>query len=132
VATPDGERRIADIEVGDLVYSIHRHAIVAVRVQATRRNPVEQHRMVRLRLATGANLELSPSHPTADGGWFDALTPDSLVDGIAIEAIERVPYREQYTYDILPASDTGVYFAAGVAVGSTLFLDERPLGPPND
>ena len=34
--------------------------------------------------------------------------------------VETVPYRHEYTYDILPASDSGTYFAGGVLVGSTL------------
>lgn len=29
-------------------------------------------------------------------------------------------YRHAFTYDILPASDTGAYFAGGALVGSTL------------
>jgi hypothetical protein len=34
--------------------------------------------------------------------------------------VEIVPYGHPYTYDILPASKSGTYFAAGVLIGSTL------------
>ena len=37
-----------------------------------------------------------------------------------IEAVARIPYQHAFTYDILPASDTGAYLAGGVAIGSTL------------
>jgi len=31
-----------------------------------------------------------------------------------------VPYAEAYTYDVLPDSDSGSYFAGGVLIGTTL------------
>jgi hypothetical protein len=31
-----------------------------------------------------------------------------------------VPYRQSHTYEILPLSDTGTYYAGGVLIGSTL------------
>ena len=33
---------------------------------------------------------------------------------------EKVRYYSGYTYDLLPAGDTGFYFALGVLLGSTL------------
>jgi hypothetical protein len=44
---------------------------------------------------------------------------DRLGD-IQISAVDVVPFSHDFTYDILPASDSGIYFAAGVPVGSTL------------
>jgi hypothetical protein len=31
-----------------------------------------------------------------------------------------IPYEHAFTYDILPASETGTYYAAGALIGSTL------------
>lgn len=73
IATPDGERPIADLRVGDLVYSVHAGAIVPVPILAVRQNPVTDHSVVRLTLETGIVLEISGRHPTADGRPFDAL-----------------------------------------------------------
>ncbi|HZY44489.1 MAG TPA: hypothetical protein VFF70_07045, partial [Anaerolineae bacterium] len=47
------------------------------------------------------------------------LNGDRL-DGSEIDLIEFVPYNGQATYDILPSSETGFYWANGVLVKSTL------------
>jgi hypothetical protein len=39
---------------------------------------------------------------------------------VRIERLTVVPYPHRFTYDILPASDSGTYFAGGVLIGSTL------------
>jgi hypothetical protein len=120
IATPQGNRRIAELAVGDLVYSVDRGAVRAVPVLAARRTPVKNHVVVRVELATGSVIELSPAHPTADGRTFAELTAGGTLDGLGIISIALVPYRHSATHDILPASDTSSYFAGGALVGSTL------------
>jgi hypothetical protein len=82
---------------------------------------VFDHTVVRVVLATGSVLEISENHPTADGRTFGDLAVGDALDGIAIIEVSVVSYSHPFTYDILPDSDTGRYFAAGAAVGSTLF-----------
>ena len=41
-------------------------------------------------------------------------------DGARIVGVTRVPYTHAFTYDVLPRSSTGAYFAAGALIGSTL------------
>jgi hypothetical protein len=65
-------------------------------------------------------LELSPGHPTADGRTFADLRAGTRLDGAAIASVHLVPYRHPYTYDILPMSRSGTYFAAGMLIGTTL------------
>ena len=120
IATPDGERPIADIRVGDLVYSVDHLAVVPVVVRSVRRVDVKQHHVVRVRLTNGRVLEVSAPHPTADGRRFADLRSGGSLGGQAIQSVEIIPYAHEATYDILPASDTGTYFAAGVQIGSTL------------
>jgi hypothetical protein len=43
-----------------------------------------------------------------------------MLDGQLIEAVEIVPYHFAETYDILPASESGTYYAAGMLIGHTL------------
>lgn len=92
----------------------------AVRILRTQRTPVSQHRVIRLSLAGGQVLEVSGSHPTADGRRFETLRVGDRLDGIQVEAVRTVAYPHEATYDILPDSDTGTYFASGVLIGSTL------------
>jgi hypothetical protein len=66
-------------------------------------------------------LEISPGHPMADGRPLSALlTGGNLDEQHAVLSVELVPYRYARTYDILPSSSTGTYFAAGALLGSTL------------
>lgn len=120
IATPDGERPIAELTEGDLVYSIEDNAIVAVPIQRVRVNPVLDHEVVRVALANGQVLEVSADHPTADGRNFAQLHEGSELSDVGILDVRLIRYEHEFTYDILPASSTGVYFAAGVAIGSTL------------
>jgi hypothetical protein len=120
VATPSGDRKIADLQVGDSVYSLDQGRVRAVPIVATNRAAVTQHHVMRVKLASGVTLEISPGHPTADGQSFADLRAGDLLDSLAVLSAEIVPYRYSFTYDILPASDTGTYFAGGALIGSTL------------
>jgi hypothetical protein len=120
IATPDGERRIDELAPGDLVYSADRGALRAVPILRVTRTAVWNHHVVELRMADGAVLEISAGHPTADGRFFGDLAPGDLLDGLRVLSALVIPYRHEKTYDILPASDTGTYVAAGRLIGSTL------------
>jgi hypothetical protein len=120
IATPGGERPIASLAPGDLVYSIHAAAIVAVPVRHLARTPVRNHDVIRVVLDNGARLEMSAGHPTVDRRRFGDLKVGDRLDSANILAVERVRYGHAFTYDLLPASDSGVYFAGGVAVDSSL------------
>jgi hypothetical protein len=75
---------------------------------------------MRVTLATGAVLDISAGHPTIDGRTFGDLHAGDELDGVAISSSESIPYAHDATYDILPDSDSGAYFAGGVLIGSTL------------
>jgi hypothetical protein len=121
IATPTGERPIASLRVGDLVYSVDHDAIVAVPLIRVGRTPVVGHQVVRVVLADGRVLEVSAGHPTADGRRFGDLRAGTRLDEQhVVVSAQLVPYTWDATYDVLPASTTGTYFAAGARIGSTL------------
>jgi len=121
IATPSGERAISELKVGDRIYSVHLGKLVAVPIILTNRVPVTGlHHMVEVRLTTGRVLSISPSHPTSDGRTFGDLAKGDELDGVVLDSVRRVPYTEAYTYDVLPDSDSGSYFAGGVLIGTTL------------
>jgi hypothetical protein len=130
IATPSGERAIAELQVGDLVYSIDRGQLAAVPILRTNRTPVLDHQVMRVALRTGGVLLISPGHPTADGRLFSDLRAGALLDGVEIVSAELVPFSHDATYDILPASDTHAYFAASVLIGSTLAPRPSASVPP--
>jgi hypothetical protein len=120
IATPRGNEPIASLKVGDLVYSVDHGEVTVVPIVRANRTPVSGHSVVRIVLESGAVLEISALHPTADGRNFGILESGDQLDGVRITSALIVPYSHDATYDILPASDTGAYFAGGVLVGSTL------------
>jgi hypothetical protein len=99
---------------------VDHEAIVAVPVSEVRKRPAEGHAVPRVTLANGRVLRISAGHPTADGRTFGDLRAGTELDGMAIVDVHYVVYQEAFTYDILPASSTGTYDAAGALIGSTL------------
>ena len=130
IATPSGNRPISELQAGDLVYSVDRGQLVAAPVVRTQRTPVFEHHVMRIVLEGGAVLLISPGHPTADGRNFAELRSGDTIDRVAIASAELVPFVHDATYDILPASDTHAYFAAGVLIGSTLAPPETAAMSP--
>jgi Stigma-specific protein, Stig1 len=120
IATPAGDHAIASLCVGDLVYSVNHGRVAVVPIRQVNRVPVSHHFVVRVALASGGVLEISARHPTADGRTFGELRAGETLDGMRIVSAQLVPYQHAATYDILPDSDTGAYFAGGVLIGSTL------------
>ncbi len=120
VATPTGEVPIAALRVGDLVYSMDGGHLAVVPVARVNRAAARDHRVVRVLLETGRTLDVSARHPTADLRTFGDLVAGTQIDGVRVTDVRTVPYRHDATYDILPRSDSGTYFAAGVLIGSTL------------
>jgi hypothetical protein len=120
IATPQGKRRIADLLPGDLVFSQDRNALRAVPILRIGQTLVYDHHVMEVTLVDGSVLEMSSGHPTADGRTFGQLKVGDLLDGAQIISSRLIPYRFSRTYDILPASETGTYIAAGRLVGSTL------------
>ena len=120
IATPSGERPISELVVGDLVYTVHEGELRAAPILVAHRELVADHSVIRVTLEGGRSLEISGPHPTADGRLFSDLIVGGHLDGKNIVSTRRIPYVHNYTHDILPASDTGSYFAGGVRIGSTL------------
>jgi hypothetical protein len=126
IATPQGERPISDLAPGDLVYSVDATGVVVVPILRVGSTPVVNHRVVRVELSGGNVLEVSAGHPTADGRTFaDLLSGGQLDRDHAIVTVAMVPYAYSHTYDILPNSSSGTYFASGALIGSTLATREK-------
>lgn len=120
IATPNGDSAIASLRVGDPVFSVDHGQVVVVPIAEVRTRAAANHYVVRVELARGAVLEISARHPTADGRTFGDLRSGGRLGEIEIKSATVVPYQHPFTYDILPASDSGTYFAGGALIGSTL------------
>ena len=115
-----GDRKIADLHPRDLVYSADARSLAPVPILKVATTPVVNHHVMRITTADGAEMRISPGHPTADGRLFGELRAGDSLDGTLILSSQLVAYRYSYTYDLLPASDTATYVALGKLIGSTM------------
>ena len=119
IAVPGGTVAVQDIRVGMAVWSVDRSGRrIRATVLRTRRRAADGE-LLRILLADGRSVLVSPRHPTPTGALAGQLLVGDLLDGVRIASIERVPYRG-FTYDLLPSGPTGDYLADGVLLGSTL------------
>jgi hypothetical protein len=122
IDAPDGPVAVEDLRIGDLVWTLdeagHRVALPLVRVGST---PVpDSHEVVHLVLDDGREAWVSPGHPTSDGRLVGQLRAGDAYDGSSVVSAERVPYHGGRTFDLLPVGSTGLYWANGILLGSTL------------
>jgi hypothetical protein len=127
IATPDGELAVKDLKVGMLVWTLDNSgARVAAPILRTARVRVPVgHRMVHLVLDDGRELLASPGHPLADGRRLGAILAGDRLDNSRVVLTELVGWEGSYTYDILPSSETGLYYANGILLDSTLSASGR-------
>ncbi len=121
IATPGGPVAVEDVRAGTIVWSLdaagRRAAVPVVAVGST---PVVGHELVRIVLGDGRIVAASPGHRTPAGRALGSLGVGDTLDGAQVVGVARVAYGGERTYDLLPGSATGLYWADGVPLGSTL------------
>lgn len=111
------KKRVADINEGDIVLSNDEEPVKVIKTSMVE---VKNHKILKVTFNDATVLEISPGHPTSEGRLFKDLKVGDFVDKKMIVIIKEIPYKYKYTYDILPDSKTGNYYANGVLIGSTL------------
>lgn len=122
ISVSSGFAPVKDLKNGDLVWTIDkfRHKVQAVILQKMRRLVSKDRKMVHIVLEDDRKLIASPGHPTIDNKKIGNLSRGQILDSSKIVSIQIMPYKEKYTYDILPSGETGGYWANGILIGSTL------------
>lgn len=112
IDTPTGARHIATLNVGDEVYSLDLlGARIVAKVNATNRREINASHAFAVMMLPSNTLLISPDHPLPDGCAFSSH-PDVDEDRIYGSAL--------HTFDISVDSSTGIYFACGIPLGSTI------------
>ena len=94
---------------------------VLVPVIKTANTPVpSSFRVVKVELSDTRTITASQNHPTADNKALGDYEAGDTLDGAQVTSIEYLTYTENATYDILPAGSTGLYWADGILLKSTL------------
>ena len=122
IKTPNGDVNVKDIRDGMVVWSTNSNGIM-IKSKVVKINNVfvgDTQKIIDLQLDDGRELFVSPNHPTYDGRIIADLKVGEKYDGSTVKSTKLVQYKYEFTYDILPDSQTGNYFANGILVGSTL------------
>jgi hypothetical protein len=122
IAMPGGAIRVQDILMGMRVWTTGRDGRPMIRTVVRTGHTLAPvgHHVVRLSLADGRTVFVSPGHPTADGRRVGDLRPGERFDGSVVATATLVAYVGLATFDLLPSGPTGTYFANGILLGSTL------------
>jgi Hint domain len=122
IDTPAGAVAVQDLRVGMLVWTLDKAGVRVAQplLQVSRTLVPSDHQVVHLVLDNGRQLWVSPGHPTNDGRHVGQLQTGDTLDGAQVLSARLVPYAAPATYDLLPAGDTGFYWANGVLLASTL------------
>jgi hypothetical protein len=122
IGTPSGDVPVEDLHVGDSVWTLDASgARVAAALLVVGSTPVPPaHEVTRLVLSDGRALDVSPGHPGAAGRAVGELVAGDSYDGAIVLSANRIRYDGGSTFDVLPAGDTGLYWANGVLLASTL------------
>ena len=122
IATPSGPVAVEDLREGSIVWTTDAtgaRAAARVLVVGSMTAPAD-HEVVHLVTADGRELYASPKHPLADGRPLGELRPGDPLDGSVVVSATLVPYSLGTTFDLLPAGATGMYWADGIPLGSTI------------
>lgn len=117
ITTPSGTIPIIDLKQGDMVISGNNKPARVLEVSKVK---ADNHHVCQTVFDDGVIIEISPMHPLADGRLFGTLKKGDMVNGKRVVNNEMVPFKYEYTYDILPDSPSGTYFVCGIEIASTM------------
>jgi hypothetical protein len=125
IDTPSGSIPVEDIRVGTMIWTINKDGTRVTKpvVEVGKTVVPADHVVVHLVLSDGRQVSVSPGHPSPDGR-IGQLKPGDSFDGAIVISTDRVKYTGYATYDLLPAGDTGFYWANEILLASTLKKSE--------
>ena len=122
IDTPAGPVPVEELNRGMAVWSVDDSVKrVPATVVETAVTPVPpSFQVVTVRLDDGRAVTASPGHPTAEGRPLGDYQVGDSLDGSLVIAVEHLSYEKEATYDLLPSGTTGLYWANGILLRSTL------------
>ena len=122
IDTPSGPVPVDQLRKGTAVWTIDASGkrTAAAVIETVMTSVPASFQVVRVKLNDGRSVTASPGHPTAEGRALGDYQAGDTLDGALVAVVERVTYGGDATYDILPAGSTGLYWANGVLLKSTI------------
>ena len=122
IDTPGGPVLVEQLHQGMAVWTVDNSGkrIASAVVETSVTSVPSSFQVVRVRLNDGRTVTASPGHPTAEGRVLGDYQVGDTLDGTLVMTVEHVTYLGGATYDLLPDGSTGLYWANGVLLKSTL------------
>ena len=122
IDTPSGLVPVEQLRQGMAVWTLDASGkrVAASIIQTSATAVPQGFVVVKITLEDGRTVSASPGHPSAGGRALGDYRVSDSLDGSRVAATERVAYYEGATYDILPAGGSGLYWANGILLLSTL------------
>jgi hypothetical protein len=94
---------------------------IAAGIIKTAATPVPLYfQAIRIELSDGRTVTASPGHPTADGKAVADYQAGDMLDGARVLKADRFTYESAMTFDFLPDSTSGLYWANKIILKSSL------------
>lgn len=122
IDTPSGLIPVEQLRSGMMVWSADDSGKrIAALIEKTVATPVpESFQIVKIVLNDGRSVTASAGHPTAENRALGDYQLGESLDKATIVSKEYLAYSGGTTYDILPSGETGLYWANGTLLKSTL------------
>ncbi len=122
IDTPSGPVPVEQFRKGMTVWTVDDSGkrIAAAVVETAVTSVPSSFQVVMVRLDDGRTVTASWSHPTVEGRALGNYQVGDTLDGALVIAVEHVIYNGDATHDLLPAGSTGLYWANGILLKSTL------------
>jgi len=122
ISTPKGDINVRELKTGMLVWTLDSNGkkVAQPILKVSASFVPENHEVVHIKLNDGREVWASSGHPTTDRRTVEKLQVGHSYDGSIISDVILEQYQGNKTYDILPAGETGYYWANQILLGSTL------------
>ena len=125
IDTPSGPVPVEQLHKGMAIWTVGdsgKHIAGAV-IEATMTPVPSVFQVVRVGLNDGRSVTAAWRHPTAEGRALGEHHVGDTLDGALVIVVEHVIYKGGATYDLLPTGSTGLYWANGILLKSTLAVN---------
>ena len=122
IDTPGGPVAVENLRQGTVVWIVDAlgNKVAAPVLETVTTTVPAAFEVVRVTLYDGRSVTASPGHPSADRKALGDYGVGDILDGARVMSSERVIYGGGATFDILPAGGTGLYWADGILLMSTI------------
>ncbi len=121
IDTPNGPIPVEELGKGMTIYTVDANGkkITKVILETASVPAPAGFQIIHIVLSDGRSVSASPGHPTSDGLPIGDLKDGDTLDWGIVVSVSTIPYSGS-TFDILPDGGTGLYWANGILLKSTL------------